>query len=180
MDSLFNFQSNYTVYILALEDDKYYVGITTNLNARIAAHKAGKGSEWTKKYPMINVLKSIPNCDKYDEVKYFIAAVEEYGIQNVRGSIFSQIELSINDIITIGKFVNGTNNNCYRCGESGHFARKCPDTLADELGSMSIKGKPHPRGTCFNCGGPHMATVCPIETCTICGEGGHWSNYCSS
>ena len=39
-----------TVYILKLEDNKYYVGKTKNINKRILDHFTDCGSEWTRKY----------------------------------------------------------------------------------------------------------------------------------
>jgi len=36
------------VYILKCADNSYYTGSTTDINYRIAQHKAGEGSTWTK------------------------------------------------------------------------------------------------------------------------------------
>lgn len=45
-----------TIYILELENQKYYVGKTENPEVRIDSHFQGEGSVWTKKYKPIRVL----------------------------------------------------------------------------------------------------------------------------
>ena len=40
------------VYVLKLENDKYYVGESTNVEKRIWAHKNDNGSAWTKKHKL--------------------------------------------------------------------------------------------------------------------------------
>ena len=59
-----------TIYILELEEGKYYIGKTSNIDLRIEQHNELYGSEWTKKYKPINVLEIIKDCDDYDEDKY--------------------------------------------------------------------------------------------------------------
>ena len=38
------------VYVLKLQEDKYYVGESINVKKRIWAHRNDNGSAWTKKY----------------------------------------------------------------------------------------------------------------------------------
>ena len=42
------------VYVLELEDQKYYVGKSSLKDERIQRHRNGYGSAWTKKYKPIN------------------------------------------------------------------------------------------------------------------------------
>ena len=37
------------VYILRCADGSYYTGHTTNLEKRLAEHRSGEGSDWTKR-----------------------------------------------------------------------------------------------------------------------------------
>ncbi|MGA1237029.1 MAG: GIY-YIG nuclease family protein [Limisphaerales bacterium] len=41
----------YHVYILRLQDNRLYVGSTSNLNRRLAEHRSGSGSQATAKSP---------------------------------------------------------------------------------------------------------------------------------
>lgn len=82
------------IYVLKLQQNKYYIGKTTEPNFRIDTHFNAKGSAWTKKYKPISVSVIIPNCDNYDEDKYTLLYMSKYGIDNVRGGSFVQLKLS--------------------------------------------------------------------------------------
>lgn len=114
------------VYILKLLNDKYYIGKSDNPEIRIENHMALNGSSWTKLYKPINVIEIIPNCDDYDEDKYTLKYMEKYGVENVRGGSFCEVNLSKENITTINKMLNGSNNRCYKCNKSGHFIKECP------------------------------------------------------
>lgn len=46
----------YFVYILRNNQNKLYIGQTTNLSARVGRHNSGQGSRFTKQYSMSFVL----------------------------------------------------------------------------------------------------------------------------
>jgi len=113
------------VYILQLEEGKYYVGKTEDPEYRIETHFASNGSAWTKKYKPLSVVEIVPDCDNYDEEKHTLKCMEKYGINNVRGGSFCQIRLSDENINTLQQIINGVNDRCYMCGSDQHFANKC-------------------------------------------------------
>jgi predicted GIY-YIG superfamily endonuclease len=55
------------VYVLKLEDDRYYVGRTSNFMQRMNEHFRSGGSEYTKKYKPIKIVEVFEEKDKYDE-----------------------------------------------------------------------------------------------------------------
>lgn len=116
------------IYVLRLEQNKYYIGKTTNPNFRIESHFNSDGSAWTKLYRPIEVLEIIPKCDEYDENKYTQIYMSKYGIDNVRGGSFVQVKLSNSEKRTLQKIINGTTDKCFICGQFGHFASDCPNT----------------------------------------------------
>ena len=75
------------IYILKLQENKYYVGKTNNPSFRIENHLNGDGSSWTTIYKPLKLVEMIPNCDDYDEDKYTQKYMDKYGIDNVRGFI---------------------------------------------------------------------------------------------
>jgi hypothetical protein len=81
------------IYILQLEQGKYYVGKTINPSFRLDSHFNSNGSAWTKLYKPIKMIELIPNCDDYDEDKYTRMFMDKYGIDNVRGGSFVSVEL---------------------------------------------------------------------------------------
>lgn len=113
------------VYVIQLFDNKYYVGRTNNLDRRIEEHKNGSGSEWTKKYPFIKLLKTINTNDLFIEDKYVKMYMNKYGINNVRGGSYSNIELNKEQENILKKELNSINNNCYRCGRNSHYIKNC-------------------------------------------------------
>ena len=113
------------LYILELESNKYYVGKTNNVSFRLTSHFNNNGSYWTKKYKPKRVIELIENCDKFDEDKYTLTYMEKYGINNVRGGSFCQINLSESTIKTINNILTSVNDQCYKCGSPSHFAVDC-------------------------------------------------------
>ena len=115
------------IYVLKLEQGKYYIGKTNKPQFRLNNHFNSNGSEWTKKYKPIKVLDIKKNCDNYDEDKYTRKYMDKYGINNVRGGSFVTIKLSDSEIDILKKMNNGTNDKCFICGKKGHFAKHCKE-----------------------------------------------------
>jgi len=82
------------LYVLKLQQDKYYVGITVDFTNRLQKHKNGSGAYWTKKYPVLEVI-SIQNIlekhAKFEETKLTCEMMLKYGINNVRGAQYCQL-----------------------------------------------------------------------------------------
>lgn len=114
----------FSIYIYKLEEEKYYVGKTTNTLRRFDNHLHDKGSKWTKLYKPIHPLGIMYNCDEFDELKYTIKYMSIYGIQNVRGGPFCQINLDQSDITIINKMILSSKDNCFKCG-GDHFIHQC-------------------------------------------------------
>lgn len=104
-----------TTYILLLEEDKIYVGITTNIDRRMLQHGCGYGSEWCKKYKPIKTLKTISDCITTDEIKYTLEYMKKYGIDNVRGGPWCQINIPEDEFYFLNKMIQSISNKCYNC-----------------------------------------------------------------
>ena len=151
------------VYILELENKKYYIGKTINPDFRIEQHFNSFGSQWTKKYKPKKVLQIIRNCDNFDEDKYTLKYMEKYGINNVRGGTFCELKLNKDNLGTIKKMINGSTDKCYICGENGHFVKDChqdDDNILEEFENLLIDND-----LCFRCYRKgHYASDCYAKT----------------
>lgn len=76
-------------YVLKLEDDRYYVGLTTNLKRRYQQHCDGKGAKWTQLYSPVEIIE-LQSGDVENELtsKY----IAKYGYGNVRGGDYCQLQ----------------------------------------------------------------------------------------
>ena len=119
--------TKYTIYILELENGKYYVGRTEHKKNRINDHFVGRGSLFTRKYKPKKLLQTFLNCDEFDEDKYVFKLMDVYGIENVRGGVFSSLTISDNDRSYIEKRILGASDRCYHCKSPDHFIRECPE-----------------------------------------------------
>jgi hypothetical protein len=115
------------IYVLKLENDKYYIGKSKNHLQRIEDHKNNIGSYWTKKYKPLEVIDVFEQNDSFDEDKTTLQYMDLYGIENVRGGAFVQLNISNSQIEFIQKILNSRNDKCFKCGKEGHFVRYCPN-----------------------------------------------------
>ena len=115
-----------TIYILQLNNDKYYVGKTNKLlNDRYKEHLDGIGSFWTKKYKPLSIIKQIENSSPFDEDRYVKEYMSIYGIENVRGGSYNQEELNSETVKFLRNELKTSNNECYKCGSTSHFVNEC-------------------------------------------------------
>jgi len=116
---------NTNIYILELENNKYYIGKTDDVSKRYEQHINGNGSYWTKINKPISIIKTIENCSVFDEDKYVKEYMFKYGINNVRGGTYNQIKINDDIIKFLENEFKTSNNLCYKCGGSDHFVEEC-------------------------------------------------------
>ena len=145
------------IYVLKLQNSKYYVGKTSNPYFRIESQFKSEGSEWTKIHKPVKLLKIIEG-DDYDEDKYTKIYMDKYGIDNVRGGSYTSVKLDKQTKNQLVKISNSTNNRCFKCGKEGHFAKNCYDDkkeFKDENKCIyrenKCKSKQNYDNSCFKC-----------------------------
>lgn len=161
-----NIMDIWNIYILELTENKYYVGKTKKPSNRLNEHFSGNGSAWTKKYPPVKLIDFVENCNSFDEDKYTLQYMNIYGIENVRGGSYTQINLDEHTLSHIQKQLVSANDLCFKCGQSDHFARDCPTNT----------------NICFNCKKTgHLARDCLLNViCHKCHKIGHKSIECTN
>lgn len=114
------------IYVLKCSQGKYYVGKTTNPNYRLDSHFSEGGSAWTKKYNPISLYELIPDQTDHDEQRVTQEYMSKYGIDNVRGGPWCQINIS-ESISGIEHILRSNSDKCYTCGSTDHYTERCPN-----------------------------------------------------
>ena len=82
-----------SIYILRLQEGRYYVGKTTNVKRRYRDHINGKNCPWTSIYKPIEIIFCRPIKTVNDVNNVTKICMKKYGIDNVRGGIYTQVVL---------------------------------------------------------------------------------------
>lgn len=117
---------SFNLYTLLLSSNKFYIGKTSkNVVDRFSVHKKGYGSIWTKLYKPVKILEQFESIDKFEEDKYTKKYMDKYGIDNVRGGSYSNVNLTDWQIKALEYELKTSNDLCFHCGMKGHFASDC-------------------------------------------------------
>lgn len=183
-----------TLYILQLENGKYYVGKTDDVAKRYSEHKSGRGSEWTRLYKPIKMLETRKVISEEDENATTKELMKKYGIDNVRGGSFVQKELPDFVKKTLELEQRGNTDACFKCGSADHWAKDCQtkqessDEESEEVEVWCCSYCGREFDTLFgatvherSCKTKKKEQTKPSQktgSCYRCGRYGHWANQC--
>lgn len=89
-------EARYFVYVLQLQDGKFYVGTTDNIYTRLMDHLTMSASSalWVKHHgPVQRVVEVCRNAGKSDELYKTLQYMSMFGWHNVRGSSYCKIQM---------------------------------------------------------------------------------------
>lgn len=147
--------SSFVIYLLKLEQGKYYVGRTDHMENRWKAHTSGKGSLWTKKYRPIELLNTYSSKNPFEEDKYTKECMSIYGIDNVRGGSYVREILDLDARRLIQKEIWAAKDCCVRCGRNSHFVKECnftTDIFGNSLNDKTTSPTPVEETIVYMCG----------------------------
>jgi len=116
------------VYTLELGNGKYYVGKSENVDSRIGSHEHGAGAAWTKLHGVVGEIATItPHMDDLEswERCETLAMGLKYGIENVRGHLWTRINLPYDEIQSFEAQVCERMDFCRKCGRGNHMVAVC-------------------------------------------------------
>jgi cellular nucleic acid-binding protein len=121
------------IYVLQLENGKYYVGKTTDVMKRFAQHSNGTGAAWTRTYKPVRMLECRALNGDHDENNVTKDYMKKYGINNVRGGSYTQVTLPDDVESVLQREFRGNADVCYKCNLTGHFANACPNGVQPSI-----------------------------------------------
>jgi hypothetical protein len=133
------------IYILRLSKDRdiYYVGSSRDVDRRFAQHASGSGCAWTKYHASLgrstefSIERRFEEDDPNDETHETEKLMFRHGIHNVRGGIYSKLNLPQRQVDGLVERWRGGTDCCFRCGSADHTVAACENmptyTLPREL-----------------------------------------------
>jgi hypothetical protein len=156
--------------VLELQDGKYYVGTTNDLQKRFQEHVDGTGAVWTRKYVPLAIERSVIVDGPLHEDRVTKELMLKYGIDNVRGGSYCRIDLDDGQYQSLTTELRSATGVCFKCGRTGHFAAQCRVKGTSTVEKPSGKGAPK----------QHRAKALPKREkgCFRCGRAGHFASAC--
>jgi hypothetical protein len=116
------------VYVLRLQRGRVYVGASSDIDARVASHRAGRGSAFTRAFPV--VAEEEPATRAMDDYESWERAetlwrVREHGRELVRGWMWTTVRMSAASSAEITRQLAERFAACRACGSLDHFIGEC-------------------------------------------------------
>jgi predicted GIY-YIG superfamily endonuclease len=116
------------VYVLALEQDRFYVGKTTRpLDERLREHFSKGNMKWTRQYPLVGTLPPLTYVNDLEswERAETLERIWLHGAARVRGWQYTSTNYTEADRSSIVTQICERKDLCRKCGNTGHLYSDC-------------------------------------------------------
>jgi hypothetical protein len=116
------------VYVLRLQGGRFYVGASSDIEARIATHRAGRGSAFTRVFPVVAeeepATRAMEDYESWERAET-LWRVRAHGSALVRGWMWTTVRLSGASRAEITRQLAERFAACRACGSLDHFIGDC-------------------------------------------------------
>jgi hypothetical protein len=112
------------IYILELYNNKFYIGKVNNISS-IVNDICNNKFEWLFYNKPLKIIDIYNFSNDINEDEFVLEFMNIYGVNNVRGGCFKQMNLTFDNTYDIFKTIKIVYNKCYLCGEETHNGDKC-------------------------------------------------------
>ena len=136
------------VYVLKLDNGKYYVGQSEfSVRDRIEEHKnrgprcayfVKKNTTSSSDITYLRPKSYIPDDLERWEEEETLHAMLSFGFENVRGYVWARLEHTLDDYKMLKRTLGGRLKCCYECGFKGHMVTKCPNVKSTNKTSWAM------------------------------------------
>ena len=118
------------LYVLPLQANRWYVGSSTNVAQRVAAHRAGSGAAFTQAFRPVGppaVIRKAGGTTPVglQEDQLCLEYMCVYGIDRVRGGSHCAVTLPEAQRAALERIVRHAHNVCLTCGMPNHYTNEC-------------------------------------------------------
>jgi hypothetical protein len=193
------------IYVLLCAPARFYVGKSVDVLQRFQQHQQSwqaefqanmpedergdsfetttrsintKGSEWTTRHKPLMILEIRPQKSAFDELTTTLEYMRIHGIDAVRGSVYTGIELSRQDRMAIETQLIGATDACYMCNSTKHFAAECPQRNLPGDSITAPSGTAAPESTPFISGQKRAREDGGPIRCIRCMRTSHAAHRC--
>lgn len=122
------------IYIFSCHNNKYYVHLMKKVKG-IIKHVSNLNIDWLNRYPPLEILDVIKDCNSKHVDDTVIKYMDMFGIMNVRGGSFCHTNLSKLDVDNIVPYIDA-DNGCVFCKCKEHTINMC-DNMKHLRNSLS-------------------------------------------
>jgi hypothetical protein len=145
------------IYLIHLEQRKYYVDITNDTAKKWQQYLDGtntSGGQWTKVYLPIKMSVIATAASPTDLNNHVKTMMLKYGINNVRGGSYTKFHLEPIVVAILYKELETAVDRCYNCGRTGHYASSCKHRQQNTYTTPKLANKQLTVKKCSQCGLP--------------------------